>query len=171
MLLDLFIPPVVIDMIRHGILTLCLLATVNVYAEGPAASEIQLYPTEFTLIGPRSRQQLLATAIHSPEDQRDATFQVQWASSDESVVRIVDGIAHPVSNGTAQITARLGETTVAATVTVQGPSNKLIQSASKRKSSAHSQNPVAIWGPATVRPPEKVAFVCHCVVTTRRSIR
>ncbi len=105
-------------MIRLWIPTLLFLAGTFVYAEPAAPTAVELFPSQLTLIGPRSRQQLLVTGFYGPEDQRDVTADVQWKSSDESVVRVADSIAYPVGNGTATITVQWGGHAASAQVTV-----------------------------------------------------
>uniref|UniRef100_A0A7C2JXB3 DUF1553 domain-containing protein n=1 Tax=Schlesneria paludicola TaxID=360056 RepID=A0A7C2JXB3_9PLAN len=82
----------------------------------PAA--IVLEPGSFTLLGPRSRQQVIATGRYSGDELRDLTQAVTLTSSDPNVARVDGSAILPVGNGDCQITATLnGQTaTVACSV-------------------------------------------------------
>ena len=56
------------------------------------------------------------TATITPEDATDKT--VTWSSSSDAVATVVDGIVTPVSEGTAIITAKAGESSAECTVKV-----------------------------------------------------
>lgn len=85
---------------------------------GPAL--LQFAPGHVQLHTARSRQQLAITGFYGPEDIRDVTADVQFESSDSKVVTIDGSIARPAGNGSATITARLGEQTATAAVVVWG---------------------------------------------------
>ena len=75
-------------------------------AMGPAVAALagescELLPHSFTLHGPAARQGLLVERIRDGRYFGQAIGSVYYSSSDEQVVRIEDGIAAPVGNGTA----------------------------------------------------------------------
>ncbi|MFP6762464.1 MAG: DUF1549 domain-containing protein [Planctomycetaceae bacterium] len=74
---------------------------------------------EFTLIGPRSEQQLVVTGTYASGDIRDTTHISALISSDAGIVRIENGIARPAGDGTATITATIGGVTVTTKATVK----------------------------------------------------
>jgi hypothetical protein len=77
----------------------------------------ELYPREFTLHGPASRQTLLMESLRgglAAGALKDAVYE----SSDPRVVRVAGGLAVPAGNGTATITASHGGRTSTAKVTV-----------------------------------------------------
>ena len=82
-------------------------------------SGITLDPGKFDLIGPRSRQQLLVTGQYGSDDLRDLTSVAVYESSDAKVVKIENTVALPVGNGTAKVTAKVGNLTAAVDVTVR----------------------------------------------------
>ncbi|MGH7129820.1 MAG: Ig-like domain-containing protein, partial [Planctomycetaceae bacterium] len=84
-----------------------------------AADALAVLPAEFTLTGPQSSQRLLVENVRDGLIVGQVTEGVTFTSSDESIVRIEDGVALPVGNGTATITATAGESTAAATVIVE----------------------------------------------------
>ncbi|MCA9065077.1 MAG: Ig-like domain-containing protein, partial [Planctomycetaceae bacterium] len=99
-----------------------LSATCPVFAQlNPATppASLQIEPAEFTLIGPRAEQQLLVTVDSGLNSVRDATADVTYESDNPQVVRITDGRAQSVGDGTATITARAGSVSATARVTVQ----------------------------------------------------
>lgn len=85
-----------------------------------ATPGLTLEPATFQLDNARARQQLIATAVFASEDVRDVTAEVQYESSAPEIVVIDNALARPVGNGTAVITARLGDLSATATVTVTG---------------------------------------------------
>jgi hypothetical protein len=77
----------------------------------------ELYPRDFTLHGPASRQTLLLESVRgglSSGALKDAVYE----SSDPSVVKVVGGMAVPVGNGKATLTASHGGHTSTAKVVV-----------------------------------------------------
>src|SRR6185295_5617787 len=64
-----------------------------------------LFPAEFTLNGPASRQTLLLESSRGGLYTGPIAEGVSYASSDEKVVRIEGATAVPVGNGRATITA------------------------------------------------------------------
>lgn len=95
-----------------------VLAAPAIYAQGSNPAAIELAPGQFTLTGPRARQQLVVVGQVSAEDPRDFTAEAALESSNPAVVRIEGGKAIPVADGTATITAKVGDKTAQAQVTV-----------------------------------------------------
>ncbi len=101
---------------------LCWAFLVGLIGIGPlqaAEPTISVDPVEFELHGPRSRQQLIVTAFPHASHIQDQTEQATWTSSDEHIVKVIDGVAVPQSNGEATLTARVGESTATARVVVR----------------------------------------------------
>ncbi len=84
----------------------------------PPAPGLSLEPATFDLNTTRDRQQLVVTGVFGSEDIRDVTAEAQYESSAPNVVVIEDSLAKPVGNGTAVITARMGDMSATAQVTV-----------------------------------------------------
>ncbi len=82
--------------------------------------ELVLLPAEFAMTFPLARQQLVLELRRDGRFVGEAVGDVQWQTSDPSVVEVVDGIAEPRGNGEAVITARLGEREGHARVSVTG---------------------------------------------------
>lgn len=83
-----------------------------------AADEIVILPGDFTLSGTAARQRLLLERSTGSEFTGQVREGVEFESSDSNVVRIEDGTAVPAGNGQATITARVGELSASAEVTV-----------------------------------------------------
>jgi len=81
---------------------------------------LMLEPAGFTLISKRVRQQLLVTAKYKSGELRDLTAVAEYSSSNPKVIRIEAGVALPVGDGTARITAKIAGKTAAVDVTVKG---------------------------------------------------
>ena len=101
--------------------------TVSLCGNGPVAfgqetqaGALDIQPASFSLTSARARQQVVVTGTFGPEDIRDVTAEVEYESSDPSVVTVEGSLVQPTGNGTAVITARLGESSAAAEVTVTG---------------------------------------------------
>ena len=100
---------------------LILLATLGFKATHAAADEpsLAILPAEIKLHGPAASHRLLVVGVKddlfigSPEEE------VSLTSSDTNVVRIAGGVAIPVANGTAAITAKAGERQATCQVTVE----------------------------------------------------
>jgi len=71
-------------------------------------TKLVLEPAEVNLVGTRSLQYLQVTGDYTSEDVRDLTGAAEFTSSAPEIVKIENGVAHPVSNGTAEITAKAG---------------------------------------------------------------
>lgn len=70
-----------------------------------ADERIAILPSVVPLKGREARQHLIVEAIHDGQAAGQATTEVLFATSDERVVTIDNGVAVPVGNGTATITA------------------------------------------------------------------
>ena len=80
---------------------------------------LALEPAGFTMTGRRARQQLLVTAKYSAGELRDLTTVAKLVSSNPKVVTVTDGIARPVADGTAKLTAEIGALKSTIDVTVK----------------------------------------------------
>ncbi|MGE3313903.1 MAG: DUF1553 domain-containing protein [Planctomycetaceae bacterium] len=80
---------------------------------------IAIEPAKFELKSYRSRQQLIVTGTYGSAETRDLTPAAVFASSDPKIVTIENGIAHPVADGTAKITATIGKLTNTVDVVVK----------------------------------------------------
>jgi hypothetical protein len=76
-----------------------------------------LFPSDFTLHGPASRQTLLLESVRG-DLYTGALKDVVYETSDPAVVKIVSGLAVPVGNGKATLTASRGGITATAKVSV-----------------------------------------------------
>ena len=81
---------------------------------------IAMLPGEFTLSGREARQTLLVEEVRQGLFAGQLTENVTLTSSDPNIIRIENGVAVPVANGQAEITATAGERVAAAKVTVSG---------------------------------------------------
>src|SRR6266568_8959702 len=86
----------------------------------PAEDALVVLPSQFTLSGPQSRQELLVEQIRGKSFTGQPTNDLTFASSDTNIVRIESGVALPVTNGTATISARRGHRSATAQVKVSG---------------------------------------------------
>lgn len=84
-----------------------------------AAESLTVLPTDFTLSGPEARQRILVQATSDGRVIGQVIDGVTLSSSDEKVVKIEDGFAVPVGNGKVTLTAKVGNQTAMATVTVE----------------------------------------------------
>jgi hypothetical protein len=98
---------------------LAAILTVSLPAFGEDPSALVFDTAEFTLGGPRAEQQLVISGTFANNEVRDASHLVELTSSDAKVVRIDKGIARPVADGAATITAKIGGATATAKVTVK----------------------------------------------------
>ncbi|AMV16833.1 DUF1549 and DUF1553 domain-containing protein [Planctomyces sp. SH-PL14] len=87
-------------------------------AQQSAPTALELAPAKFTLTGPRSQQQLVVTGAYGAAEPRDETAAAVLESSNPAVVRIEKGKAFPVADGTATVTAKIGDKNATAEVTV-----------------------------------------------------
>jgi hypothetical protein len=87
-------------------------------AEG--TQSLELLPSKVFLSTKESRQTLVPQWKRGEQVFGQAMEGVQLASSDEKVVKVENSVAVPIGNGTATITAKVGEQTATAEVTVTG---------------------------------------------------
>jgi len=73
-----------------------------------APTAVTLEPGAITLVGPRSRQQLLVTGQYTSAEQRDLTGLVPVGSSNPAVARVEGTVVLPVGNGECHIVAVVG---------------------------------------------------------------
>ncbi|MBW3600374.1 MAG: DUF1553 domain-containing protein [Planctomycetes bacterium] len=85
-----------------------------------ASEEISLLPTTISLSTTEARQRLLVQRMEGDAFAGQVWDDVVLESSDPDIVRTEGGVAIPVANGTATITARVGDQTAVAEVTVTG---------------------------------------------------
>jgi hypothetical protein len=92
------------------------------YLFGPLRAEaddtLVIFPNSFHLAGPAARQQLLLERVQS-QHALGQVAAASFTSSDPAVVKIEDGIAIPLNNGTATITAAVGAEVARAEVMVE----------------------------------------------------
>ena len=77
-------------------------------------------PHEFTLSGPGARQPLMVAARRGDDFVGEVATGVEWSSSDPKIVTVKDGVAAPLGNGRARLTAKVGSQTATSEVTVAG---------------------------------------------------
>jgi Protein of unknown function (DUF1549)/Protein of unknown function (DUF1553) len=85
-----------------------------------ADDTLELLPAEFALQGPALGQRLLVERARGGRYVGEATDSIALESSDSKVVAIEDGVARPVGNGQATLTAKVGDKTATAKVAVAG---------------------------------------------------
>ena len=97
------------------------LGTTAITVSQPVATSITIEPDTHTLEAIDATVQLTATVLDQHENvMEDAT--VTWSSDDEAVTTVDDaGLVTAVGNGTAQITARSGDASSTASITVSQP--------------------------------------------------
>src|SRR6266567_1556473 len=83
-----------------------------------AADGLVVLPQSFTLTGQAARQPLIVEVRRVEDFVGEASGSIEWSSSDPKIVAIKDGVATPLSNGTAKITAKVGSQSASAEVTV-----------------------------------------------------
>jgi hypothetical protein len=83
------------------------------------AADMAIVPDKFTLHGKAAQQRLLVEAVRQTNFAGQLTNGVSLESNDPKVVMITNGVALPVANGTAKITARLNGQTAVANVSVE----------------------------------------------------
>ena len=94
-------------------------------AAEPAAVDVgqpgalSVTPAQFELNGLRARQTLAVTGEYANQEVRDLTPAVEFVSSNPAVVVFEHGIAKPVADGTAEITAKVAGKEAKAAVTVR----------------------------------------------------
>jgi hypothetical protein len=97
-------------------------------SEGPPAGGICVLPETIAISSSESRQTLVVQSRSADGQFGAQVVDVTFFSSDEKIVRVENGIAVPVANGKATITAKAGERTATAEVTVSGMDKPFIWS-------------------------------------------
>src|SRR5688500_6047059 len=105
---------------RKSVLLSALLATLPLVAAGVVQAEegsFALLPTRIALASREARQTLVVQRRAGEQFQEQGPAgEVKLQSSDEMVVRIEEGVAMPVANGSATIPATVGDQTAMAEV-------------------------------------------------------
>ncbi|EEF60703.1 DUF1549 domain-containing protein [Pedosphaera parvula] len=83
-----------------------------------AADSIAILPSKFQLSGSAAHQQLIVENFKDNQFVGQFTNAITFTSSDPHILKIQDGIALPLKNGTVTIQARVGKQTAKADVTV-----------------------------------------------------
>jgi hypothetical protein len=85
------------------------------------ADEVRLLPSEFSLSGAASRQRVVVRRSVGEVLSSQVTTGVIWSSDHPEIAKVSDtGEVEAVADGTAMITAKVGEQSVSAKVTVAG---------------------------------------------------
>ena len=85
------------------------------------SAEIAVLPGEATLSTPESTQQLIVQETNGDAFSSQFSGEVEWSSDHPDVATVSsDGLVRPVSDGQAVITAKSGEQTATAAITVTG---------------------------------------------------
>jgi uncharacterized protein YjdB len=92
--------------------------TAEVPVEVVDAATIEVIPAQATLVGPAGTIFALTGSVKSSKKE-PVSVRPTWKSSDEKILKVTpDGIATAVGNGTATVTAHLGDLQGAAEVSV-----------------------------------------------------
>ncbi|MFQ5733431.1 MAG: DUF1553 domain-containing protein [Planctomycetaceae bacterium] len=83
-------------------------------------SALEVLPAKFTLHGKRSQQQLVLTGRYGSQIVRDLTADARYISSNPGVALVNAGVVYPVGDGTATISAKVGNVETSTEVTVAG---------------------------------------------------
>ncbi|AMV38274.1 DUF1549 domain-containing protein [Planctomyces sp. SH-PL62] len=81
---------------------------------------ITVLPAAIALSSPESRQRLIVQEIERGEPGRQVVEGIAWSSSAPEVVAVADGLATPVADGRATITAKVGDRVATVEVAVSG---------------------------------------------------
>ena len=85
-----------------------------------AGPPIAIIPNSIRLAGPAARHAIVVEETRDGQYRGQVTENLSLTSSDEKVLKIESGVAIPVGNGKARITARSGEQRAVVEVTVSG---------------------------------------------------
>lgn len=80
---------------------------------------ITLEPGSFTLLGPRSHQQLLVTGQYPNNEVRDLTAAASFTASNAAAAKVEGSVVLPLANGDTQIIATIGSLTAAVNCSVK----------------------------------------------------
>lgn len=107
-----------------ALLLICLLSAWGLCARSASAADsLAIFPPKFTLTGPAMGQTLLVERISGGQNVDDVTAAATWTSSDEKIVKFEQGRAVAVGDGTAILTAKIGDDSAAVEVTVEKSSD------------------------------------------------
>ena len=95
-------------------------AMIAISAAAAGDSALQITPSEFQLLGPRSSQRMIVTQSPNSEAVRDISFEAKLTTADPAIAAIQNGVIVPVGNGSTEIHASADGQTVTAKVTVAG---------------------------------------------------
>src|SRR5690349_7459583 len=98
----------------------CWVITFVIAPAHGADGHLRILPQQVRLSSQESRQTVVLQRTRGEEFDGQVVKGIEWQSSDEGVVRFEDGMAVPVANGTANITAKFGNQMASAEVTVSG---------------------------------------------------
>lgn len=102
---------------RLSLLVLSLVGLLNEWAW--CSEPVTLLPSDFVLTGSQARQRLLVQRMSGTKVVEQVTSGLGFNSSDVKVAKIEDGFVIPVGNGTATISAIVGDQTATAKVVVE----------------------------------------------------
>ncbi len=74
-----------------------------------APERIDVFPSEIKLQTNRRRMHLIVTGFYPGGLQQDLTRAAEFVSSDDTIVTVHSGVAHPMGNGNAAIIIRIGD--------------------------------------------------------------
>ena len=100
-----------------GLLLLPLLASEGAGAE--VSPTLLMLPKQIDLKGPHATQRLLVEELRAEQFVGDRTGEATFSSSNEAVAIVENGVVVPVGDGSATLTAQVGDTSVSARVTVR----------------------------------------------------
>ena len=88
-------------------------------ARAEALGALEIIPKKFVLHGQAARQQLLIETLRDNNFHGQITNGFVLESSDPKIVKIENGMAKPVADGTATLSAKVGGQTATAQVSVE----------------------------------------------------
>ncbi len=114
-------------MIKRFNIVFALLLLVASASISLAANPLVMVPEQIKLTGPDAQQTLLLEEVaiekqgasNTQQFIGEVTGEIVWTSSDEKIVKVARGIATPVNNGKATITAKSGDRIATAEVQVE----------------------------------------------------
>jgi len=83
-----------------------------------AGDQLAALPEKLLLTGPAARQKLLVQIRRGEDFVGQISAGIVWTSSDVRIVSVKDGVAVPAGNGSAKLTAKVGDRSVEVDVTV-----------------------------------------------------
>lgn len=104
---------------RAAIALTAVLAGMNAFALAEEPSLVIL-PPQIELRSPQDRQLLVVQRQDGAQHLGQVREALSWQTSDPAVATIEDGTVRPVSNGTATLTAQVGDQTATVQVVVSG---------------------------------------------------